>query len=374
MLSATNGLRARGDSRCSARATSSLPVPVSPVISTDERRLRQPADGAEQLAHRRRVADQFGGAASSVSDGVASLRVARVGGGSARRPARPHRPGRRAWTGIHARRRGTRRRCWRCRCRRSSRSPAAAGAVALSASRKPRPSMPGMRTSVNTSVGRARAPAHRAPSRALSKSRTAIAGFAQRLGQHEAHRAVVVDDPDRCACVRSACSERASAASAIQPTSPPSSPAHRQQQGEHRMPRPRAIASASRDARARPAAPAPGPGRCLRRDPAPAAGTPARPARRARRGRCRRSPPAAPARMRRVADHARRARRACAGRTSLAPASIALRTRFHSACVRRSASPASSRQARVVVARITHAPAGVGFGQRAHALEHGRGC
>jgi hypothetical protein len=29
------GTRARGDSRCSARATSSLPVPVSPVISTD---------------------------------------------------------------------------------------------------------------------------------------------------------------------------------------------------------------------------------------------------------------------------------------------------------------------------------------------------
>ena len=35
VLSATNGLPARGDSRCSARATSSLPVPVSPVTSTD---------------------------------------------------------------------------------------------------------------------------------------------------------------------------------------------------------------------------------------------------------------------------------------------------------------------------------------------------
>ena len=35
VFSATNGPADRGDSRCSACATSSLPVPVSPVISTD---------------------------------------------------------------------------------------------------------------------------------------------------------------------------------------------------------------------------------------------------------------------------------------------------------------------------------------------------
>ena len=33
-FTSTNGLLARGDIRCSARATSSLPVPFSPVIST----------------------------------------------------------------------------------------------------------------------------------------------------------------------------------------------------------------------------------------------------------------------------------------------------------------------------------------------------
>ena len=67
MLIAMNGPPARGLCRCSARATSSLPVPDSPVISTVDVRLREPADRAEHFLHRRRLAEDLGRLAAAAS-------------------------------------------------------------------------------------------------------------------------------------------------------------------------------------------------------------------------------------------------------------------------------------------------------------------
>ena len=52
-LTVTNRRSRRGPILCSARATSSLPVPVSPVIERGPDVRRQPADHAEQLLHER---------------------------------------------------------------------------------------------------------------------------------------------------------------------------------------------------------------------------------------------------------------------------------------------------------------------------------
>ena len=50
------GFRWRGLCSCNARATSSLPVPDSPVMSTATLERDRRADGAEHLLHRRRLA------------------------------------------------------------------------------------------------------------------------------------------------------------------------------------------------------------------------------------------------------------------------------------------------------------------------------
>ena len=66
---------ARGLCLCSARATSSLPVPDSPVISTVALRLRQPADGAKHVLHRRRLAEHLGVRATPASLGNVVARL-----------------------------------------------------------------------------------------------------------------------------------------------------------------------------------------------------------------------------------------------------------------------------------------------------------
>ena len=129
------GLRARGDSRCSARATSSLPVPVSPVISTDSGACaRRPmARNSSRIAGRRadqlrrRTAHRCARSRDRRPFPYPHFRVQAMNPyakAACARPAPPHRRDRTAWTGTRARRRGTHRRCWRHRCTRSSRSPA----------------------------------------------------------------------------------------------------------------------------------------------------------------------------------------------------------------------------------------------------------
>ena len=55
-LTATNGRLRRGDASCTARATSSLPVPVSPKISTVLIGLGDVADQLEHVVHPRALA------------------------------------------------------------------------------------------------------------------------------------------------------------------------------------------------------------------------------------------------------------------------------------------------------------------------------
>ena len=57
-LTATKGRALRGLRSCSVRATSSLPVPLSPVIEHRHVGRRDLLDQAEDLAHRRRAAHQ----------------------------------------------------------------------------------------------------------------------------------------------------------------------------------------------------------------------------------------------------------------------------------------------------------------------------
>jgi hypothetical protein len=56
VFSATNGFACARTVLVQARATSSLPVPDSPVIRTATLERDRPADGAEDLLHRRRLA------------------------------------------------------------------------------------------------------------------------------------------------------------------------------------------------------------------------------------------------------------------------------------------------------------------------------
>jgi hypothetical protein len=61
VLIATNGPAARGLCRCSARATSSLPVPDSPVMSTVAFDCDRRLDRAKHFPHRRCLPEHFGG-------------------------------------------------------------------------------------------------------------------------------------------------------------------------------------------------------------------------------------------------------------------------------------------------------------------------
>ena len=70
-----NGLPARGEKWCTARAISSLPVPLSPVIRTGRIRPGYLAGHVDQAAHRRRRDDRR----HAEKFFVAGLRVASFG-------------------------------------------------------------------------------------------------------------------------------------------------------------------------------------------------------------------------------------------------------------------------------------------------------
>ena len=177
VLSATKGLRARGDSRCSARATSSLPVPVSPVTST-------PSGACAKRPMARNSACIAG--VSPTSPSVAAICAA--GTASAAPVATP----RRARTGASAcsasataasRSNGLERNS----CAPPRKAPAvlaisvyalititgSCGCRALSASNSTRPSSPGIRTSVNSRSGAGRSPMASSTARAESNAVTA---------------------------------------------------------------------------------------------------------------------------------------------------------------------------------------------------------
>ena len=94
---ATNGPSARGPMRWIVRASSSLPVPLSPTISTVASLRRDALDHLEQLAHQRALADHLAEAARAARPrrgaGAPRARARRAGSRdrppSGSRPARP---------------------------------------------------------------------------------------------------------------------------------------------------------------------------------------------------------------------------------------------------------------------------------------------
>ena len=104
VLIAMNGLAARGLWRCSAFATSSLPVPG---LARDEHgrvRLREPADRAEHFLHRLRLAEDLRGRFAHFAWRSPAACSLRPRGGR----ARPRDRRRRASAGTRMRRPGTR--------------------------------------------------------------------------------------------------------------------------------------------------------------------------------------------------------------------------------------------------------------------------
>ena len=99
-LTATNGLVARaGSRRCSARATSSLPVPLSPVIRTDASVSATRSSSSCTAAHRRAVAEQLVEAVRRRRPRWRSRFTSSRSGGAAPR-ARARAPARRSSTGL----------------------------------------------------------------------------------------------------------------------------------------------------------------------------------------------------------------------------------------------------------------------------------
>ena len=187
-----NGLRRARAVPCSARATSSLPVPDSPVISTVmlERDSRPIARNTSCIA----------GAWPSISGmrrDSAGRRRASVRSALRGARARARRPGRcrTASAGTRTHRPGTRRPRCRDPSAPSSRSPAVAAAGCGSRSSRSRPLRPGMRMSVTSTSGSSRASAASTAS-ASSNAVGLHAALLERPLEHPADRRVVVDDPD----------------------------------------------------------------------------------------------------------------------------------------------------------------------------------
>ena len=169
VFSATNGLRERGDSWCSACATSSLPVPVSPVISTDSGACaRRPiARNSARIAGVSPISWGVGAASLSWAASAASSASGKVRAASATASSRSN--------GLD-----------RNSCAPPRNAPAvlatsvyadititgSCGCVAFSVSSSTRPSSPGMRTSVNSRSGAPRAPRACRAAAALSKPST----------------------------------------------------------------------------------------------------------------------------------------------------------------------------------------------------------
>ena len=191
VFSAMNGLAARGECSCSARATSSLPVPDSPVISTVtlERDSRPMARNTCCIAAARPSSSGIGGGLPPSAGGRRRRCAPR--GAPGPRPGRC----RRAWAGTRRHRSHTPiRRCPDPRTP-SSRSPAASAASRGSASAAPGPTGPDMRMSVIRTSGASPRSAVSAGS-AASKVLGSMPPLRKRALQHPADRCIIVHQPD----------------------------------------------------------------------------------------------------------------------------------------------------------------------------------